>query len=249
MAGGADGLSIRRHRSRALGRLGPGEEINPAVVEAMASSASTSARSFPKPLTDEVVHVHAGRVITMGCGDACPIYPGKRYLDWELEIRPARSRDRARSATRSTPRAGACSPSSSPAARVTFAGRLAARALGAFALVFFGAARSWSTPRAVGSARSASRSRSAWRCDDDLRARPRLGAHFNPAVSFGFALTRHFPWSGVVGYRAAQVAGAVAAACSSIFARRRGERRRDGPVRSDGRRFSGRSCSRSSSCS
>jgi arsenate reductase len=39
---------------------------------------------FPKPLTDEVVRA-ADAVVTMGCGDACPIYPGKRYLDWELE--------------------------------------------------------------------------------------------------------------------------------------------------------------------
>ena len=42
------------------------------------------AREFPKPLTDEVVRA-ADVVITMGCGDACPLYPGKRYLDWELE--------------------------------------------------------------------------------------------------------------------------------------------------------------------
>ena len=42
------------------------------------------AKEFPKPLTDEVVQA-ADVVITMGCGDACPLYPGKRYLDWELE--------------------------------------------------------------------------------------------------------------------------------------------------------------------
>ena len=42
------------------------------------------AKEFPKPLTDEVVRA-ADVVITMGCGDACPLYPGKRYLDWELE--------------------------------------------------------------------------------------------------------------------------------------------------------------------
>ena len=41
-------------------------------------------REFPKPLTDEFVR-EADAVITMGCGDACPIYPGKRYEDWELE--------------------------------------------------------------------------------------------------------------------------------------------------------------------
>ena len=62
----------------------PGEEINPAVVEAMAELGIDLGEAFPKPLTDEVVRA-ADAVITMGCGDACPIYPGKRYLDWELE--------------------------------------------------------------------------------------------------------------------------------------------------------------------
>jgi protein-tyrosine-phosphatase len=62
----------------------PAEEINPAVVEAMAEIGVDLGEEFPKPLTDEVVRA-ADAVITMGCGDACPIYPGKRYLDWELE--------------------------------------------------------------------------------------------------------------------------------------------------------------------
>jgi protein-tyrosine-phosphatase len=62
----------------------PAEEINPAVVEAMAELGIDLGEEFPKPLTDEVVRA-ADAVITMGCGDACPIYPGKRYLDWELE--------------------------------------------------------------------------------------------------------------------------------------------------------------------
>jgi arsenate reductase len=61
----------------------PAEEINPAVVEAMAELGVDLDEEFPKPLTDEVVRA-ADAVITMGCGDACPIYPGKRYLDWEL---------------------------------------------------------------------------------------------------------------------------------------------------------------------
>jgi protein-tyrosine-phosphatase len=62
----------------------PAERINPAVVEAMAELGVDLAEEFPKPLTDEVVRA-ADAVITMGCGDACPIYPGKRYLDWELD--------------------------------------------------------------------------------------------------------------------------------------------------------------------
>lgn len=62
----------------------PAETINPAVVEAMSEIGVDMGQEFPKPLTDEVVRA-ADVVITMGCGDACPIYPGKRYEDWELD--------------------------------------------------------------------------------------------------------------------------------------------------------------------
>ena len=62
----------------------PGETINPLVVEAMAELGIDLEEAFPKPLTDEVVRA-ADVVITMGCGDACPIYPGKRYEDWQLD--------------------------------------------------------------------------------------------------------------------------------------------------------------------
>jgi arsenate reductase (thioredoxin) len=62
----------------------PASEINPAVVEAMQELGVDMSEEFPKPLTDEVVRA-ADAVITMGCGDACPIYPGKRYEDWELD--------------------------------------------------------------------------------------------------------------------------------------------------------------------
>jgi protein-tyrosine-phosphatase len=62
----------------------PGEEINPAVVSAMSEIGVDMSEEFPKPLTDEVVRA-ADVVITMGCGDACPIYPGKRYENWTLE--------------------------------------------------------------------------------------------------------------------------------------------------------------------
>ena len=61
----------------------PGEEINPAVVVAMQEVGVDLSEEFPKPLTDEVVRA-ADVVISMGCGDACPIYPGKRYEDWTL---------------------------------------------------------------------------------------------------------------------------------------------------------------------
>ena len=62
----------------------PGEVINPAVVEAMAEVGVDLSDAFPKALTDEAVRA-ADVVITMGCGDACPIYPGKRYEDWTLD--------------------------------------------------------------------------------------------------------------------------------------------------------------------
>jgi len=62
----------------------PGEEINPAVVEAMQEIGVDMSQEFPKPLTDEFVRA-ADVVITMGCGDACPIFPGKRYEDWNLD--------------------------------------------------------------------------------------------------------------------------------------------------------------------
>jgi len=62
----------------------PGEHINPAVIEAMSELGVDMSEEFPKPLTDEVVRA-ADVVITMGCGDACPIYPGKKYEDWKLD--------------------------------------------------------------------------------------------------------------------------------------------------------------------
>jgi protein-tyrosine-phosphatase len=61
----------------------PANRINPLVVEAMAELGLDMSQEFPKPLTDEVVRA-ADAVITMGCGDSCPIYPGKRYEDWTL---------------------------------------------------------------------------------------------------------------------------------------------------------------------
>jgi protein-tyrosine-phosphatase len=62
----------------------PAEEINPNVLVAMEELGVDMSEEFPKPLTDEVVRA-ADVVITMGCGDACPIYPGKKYADWQLD--------------------------------------------------------------------------------------------------------------------------------------------------------------------
>ena len=61
----------------------PGSAINPAAVTAMAEVGIDITDEFPKPWTDEIVRA-ADVVITMGCGDACPLYPGKRYEDWTL---------------------------------------------------------------------------------------------------------------------------------------------------------------------
>ena len=62
----------------------PADRINPNVVEALSELGIDLGKEFPKPMTDEVVEA-ADAVITMGCGDACPIYPGKRYEDWEVD--------------------------------------------------------------------------------------------------------------------------------------------------------------------
>lgn len=61
----------------------PGDDINPAVAEILTERGLDVTKEFPKPLTDEAAR-SADVIITMGCGDACPIYPGKRYLDWDL---------------------------------------------------------------------------------------------------------------------------------------------------------------------
>jgi protein-tyrosine-phosphatase len=82
-AGLLDKLAAGRVQVRTAGS-DPADRINSAAVEAMAEVGVDLSKEFPKPLTDEVVRA-ADAVITMGCGDACPIYPGKRYEDWELE--------------------------------------------------------------------------------------------------------------------------------------------------------------------
>ena len=71
-----------RIRVRSAGSM-PAAELDPAVVTAMEEMGLDLSREYPKPLTDDVVRA-SDVVITMGCGDSCPIYPGKRYEDWEL---------------------------------------------------------------------------------------------------------------------------------------------------------------------
>jgi arsenate reductase (thioredoxin) len=83
----AAGLLKRRSQGRINVRSAgsdPGEEINPNAIAALDELGIDMSEAFPKPLTDEVVRA-ADVVITMGCGDACPIYPGKKYEDWQLD--------------------------------------------------------------------------------------------------------------------------------------------------------------------
>jgi arsenate reductase (thioredoxin) len=83
----AAGLVKLRSRGRIHVRSAgstPAEQVNPNAVTALEELGVDMSEEFPKPLTDEVVRA-ADVVITMGCGDACPIYPGKRYEDWELD--------------------------------------------------------------------------------------------------------------------------------------------------------------------
>ncbi|MBB3157347.1 protein-tyrosine-phosphatase [Microbacterium proteolyticum] len=75
-------LSGGRVHVRSAGSM-PAAELNPSVVEAITELGLDVGEAFPKPLTDDVVQA-ADIVVTMGCGDACPIYPGKTYQDWDL---------------------------------------------------------------------------------------------------------------------------------------------------------------------
>jgi protein-tyrosine-phosphatase len=73
----------------------PADRINPAVVQVMDELDLDLSQELPKPLTDEVVRA-ADVVVTMGCGDACPLYPGKRYEDWELDDPAGQAVERVR---------------------------------------------------------------------------------------------------------------------------------------------------------
>ena len=73
----------------------PADQLNPAVVQAMAELGIDISREIPKRLTTDQVQA-ADVVITMGCGDACPVYPGKRYLDWDLPDPAGMTVDRVR---------------------------------------------------------------------------------------------------------------------------------------------------------
>ncbi|KPI18100.1 protein tyrosine phosphatase [Actinobacteria bacterium OK006] len=102
-AGFLSHLAGDRIEVRSAGSI-PGEQVNPAAVEAMREVGVDIARRQPKLLTTEAVQA-SDYVITMGCGDACPVFPGKKYLDWALEdpagkgvesVRPIRDEIKAR---------------------------------------------------------------------------------------------------------------------------------------------------------
>ncbi|MDP9341401.1 MAG: arsenate reductase ArsC [Actinomycetota bacterium] len=84
-----DQVARGRVRVRSAGST-PAGEINPRVVEAMEEVGLDLSKEFPKPLATGAVEA-ADVVVTMGCGDACPVYPGKRYLDWDLPDPAGRS--------------------------------------------------------------------------------------------------------------------------------------------------------------
>src|SRR5437899_11672392 len=73
----------------------PGTEVNPSAIAVMAEVGVDITDEFPKPWTDEIVRA-ADVVVTMGCGDSCPFFPGKRYEDWELDDPAGRSVDAVR---------------------------------------------------------------------------------------------------------------------------------------------------------
>ncbi|MFJ8845851.1 arsenate reductase ArsC [Streptomyces cyaneofuscatus] len=98
-AGFLSHLAGDRIEVRSAGSV-PGDQVNPAAVEAMREAGVDISGQRPKVLTTEAVQA-SDYVITMGCGDACPVFPGKRYLDWTLEdpagqgveaVRPIRDR-------------------------------------------------------------------------------------------------------------------------------------------------------------
>jgi arsenate reductase (thioredoxin) len=73
----------------------PGDHLNPSVMTILQERGLDPSQEFPKPLTDEAAQM-ADVIVTMGCGDTCPVYAGKRYLDWELDDPVGKSVDEVR---------------------------------------------------------------------------------------------------------------------------------------------------------
>ena len=204
------------------------------MVEAMTEIGVDMSEAFPKPLTDEVVRA-ADVVITMGCGDACPIYPGKRYEDWELDDPAGQDLETVRADPRRDRRAGAEADRRAASRRELrhrplATALLVAEAIGTFALVFAGCGA------IMVDAKTGALGHVGVAIAFGLVIMAMIyavghvsGAHFNPAVTFAFALTRHFPWPRVVAYWGSPVRrrAICAAALSARLARQHRPRRRD----------------------
>ena len=206
----------------------PADRINPRVVAAMEEIGLDVSREFPKPLTGDAVQA-ADVVITMGCGDACPIYPGKRYEDWELDD-PAAGRPRRRpphprrdrrarrgASSASSPRvtreraagAAGCSPSSS-APRSSRPSSSAPASPRSGCLPTTPGSRCSRTPPPPPRACSRSSSCSA----------PVSGGHFNPVVSLVDAAFGGLTRRDALAYIPAQIAGCITGAivANAMFA-------------------------------
>ena len=86
---GGDSVTVRSAGSA------PGDSINPAIAQVLTERGLDVSKEFPKPLTDDAARA-ADIIITMGCGDSCPVFPGKRYLDWELPDPAGKAADEVR---------------------------------------------------------------------------------------------------------------------------------------------------------
>ena len=247
MAAGPPQAALGRPRQRPLGGLrAPATRSIRAALLAHSSEVGVDmSEAFPKPLSDEAVRA-ADVVITMGCGDACPIFPGQEVRG----LGPRRSgrsypRHRAPNSRRDRRARPETDRRAAPRDRLNTARRLAAELIGTFALVFAGAGAIMVDSKTgqlghIGVALTFGLVIMVMiYAVGHISGRPS-----QPAVSLAFAVSRHFPWSRVVAYWAAQAAGALPrGGPAPRLARGHRVPRRDAP----GRLGTGsRSCGRSS---